>query len=192
MLDHPLSCTEVSSEYGISWADLEINHHAAPKFKKIKIHAAFIMKLPQVFFPSLLPICKIAKTALTVLIMLWDKPWQFSYRILLHSGQSKWWVKSKQRWYQGTYKTGVTGVRHLAQLRGWYSFLWEKRTVCLFLPQRSLLHCMAGHTHKSLPVQQHHSSHLNQQVTGNTGGDSFEYHSFILRTQYLLTQSFKF
>lgn len=32
MLDQPLSCTEVSSEYGISRADLEINYHAPPKF----------------------------------------------------------------------------------------------------------------------------------------------------------------
>lgn len=99
MLDHPVSCTEVSSEYGISWADLEINHHAPPKLKKKKkIHAAFIIKLPEVFFPSLLPILQIAKIALTVLIMLWNKPWQFSYTILLHSVQSKWWVKSKQMW----------------------------------------------------------------------------------------------
>lgn len=91
MLDQPLSCTEVSSEYGISRADLEINYHALPKFKKkIKINAAFIIKLTQVFYPSLLLILQIAKTALTVLIMLWYKPWLFSYRILLHSVQSKW------------------------------------------------------------------------------------------------------
>lgn len=30
-LDQPLSCAEVPSEYGISWADFEINHHAAPQ-----------------------------------------------------------------------------------------------------------------------------------------------------------------
>lgn len=70
--------------------------------------------------------------------------------------------------------------------------LRNKNCMTLFATEKfASLH--AGHTHKSLPLQQHHSSHLNQQVTGNTGGDnSFENHSSILRTQDLLRQSFKF
>lgn len=88
MLDQPLSCTEVSSVFHELILKLTITHPQS--LKKNKIHAAFIIKLTQVFFPSLLSILQIAKTELTILIMLWYKPRQFSYRILLHSVQSKW------------------------------------------------------------------------------------------------------
>lgn len=102
--------------------------------------------------------CKIAKIAWTALIMLWDKPWQFRYRILLCSVQSKWWVKSKSKWYskrQWCLQTVDTGwnwykerLRHCKQAG---KFSLRKKNHGVY--HRGLLPCTCDctRTHSQLP-----------------------------------------